>query len=378
MRSRLHPVFIVAGAFGALAGCSDYHPQERPPWRAQAEEVCLAKGLVRESASIRAFHEMSGPGICGAVRPFRVTALDGGAVALNSTQTLDCPMIAALDGWVRDVVQPAAEARFGERVARIDSMGSYSCRGINNVSGASLSEHAFANAMDVGGFVLASGRKLNIRRGFDGADEAERAFLHEAHAGACSQFTTVLGPGSNVFHYDHFHLDLAMHGSTSRGPRRTCKPVPQPDLPAPPVRDRLPDPPAIDEEMDVARAPLPEPAYRSGPPSLVASVPPPPPATPRAQFSPPRGTLTLAPPADVDLPARVRAPRPEPTAPPLITFADGAEEESAEAPAQRRPAAARPLAAASPARPAQRRDAEPPATAEGSPRDWDLTSSIDR
>ncbi len=373
MRSRLHPIFIVAGAFGALAGCSDYHRQERPPWRAQAEEVCLAKGLVRESASIRAFHEMSGPGICGAAHPFKVTALDGGAVALNSTQTLDCPMIAALDGWVRDVVQPAAEARFGERVTRIDSMGSYNCRGINNMSGASLSEHAFANAIDVGGFVLASGRTLNVRRGFNGQDEEERAFLHEAHAGACSAFTTVLGPGSNIFHYDHLHLDLAMHGSTSRGPRRYCKPVPQPTLPAPPVRDRLPDPPAIEEEMDIARAPLPEPTYGAGPPSLVASAPPPLPTTPRAPVSPPPGALALAPERP---PPRPRPPRSEPAEPPLISFADGAEEQPA--PAPRTPAPGTPLAAASPIRPAVRRDSEVPAAAEGSPRDWDLTSSIDR
>ena len=42
----------------------------------------------------------------------------------------------------------------------------------------------------------------------------EAAFLREVHAGACQHFTTVLGPGADVFHYNHFHLDLAMHGST--------------------------------------------------------------------------------------------------------------------------------------------------------------------
>ena len=200
-------------------------------------------------------------------------------------------MIAALDTWIKEVVQPAAQARFGEPVVRINSMGSYSCRGINNMSGANLSEHAFGNAIDIGGFVLASGRELNVMRGFNGADEQERAFLHEAHAGACGHFTTVLGPGYNVFHYNHFHLDLAMHGSTSRGPRRYCKPVPQSSLPEAPKRDNLPDPPPIDEEMDIARAPVPPPNSGWGVPALSPPCPRPPRAAPTAYSPVPPGAV---------------------------------------------------------------------------------------
>ena len=59
-------------------------------------------------------------------------------------------------------------------------------------------------------------------------DSQEAAFLHEVHAGACQYFTTVLGPGADVFHYNHIHLDLANHGSTDTGPRRICKPTPAP------------------------------------------------------------------------------------------------------------------------------------------------------
>ena len=378
MRSRLPLLLAAAALLGALAGCSDYQRAERPPWRAKAEEVCLAKGLVAETASVRPFREMSGPGICGAVHPFKVTALDGGSVALNATQTLDCPMIAALDAWVRDVVQPAAQARFGERVVKIDSMGSYNCRGINNMSGAGLSEHAFANAIDVGGFTLASGRTLNIMRGFNGPDEQERAFLHEAHAGACGHFTTVLGPGYNIFHYNHFHLDLALHGSTSRGPRRYCKPVPQANLPEPPARDAMPDPPAIEEEMDMARAPLPQPAYRAGPPTLLASVPPPAPLLPeRPAARQPR------------LPIPAAAPGEAPGEAPLISFGSAAEDAPAPRPPRTLAAARQPVGPA-PA-PAGRRpeaDIGPEAGGEpaapvpprpvGSPKDWDVTSSIGR
>lgn len=392
MRLRPHLILLAVACLGALAACSDYHRVERPPWRGQAEAVCLAKGLVTESASVRAFHEMSGPGICGAEHPFKVTALDGGSVALNTTQTLDCPMIAALDAWIREVVQPAAQARFGEPVVKIDSMGSYNCRGINNMSGAHLSEHSFANAIDIGGFTLASGRTLNIMRGFNGPDEQERAFLHEAHAGACGHFTTVLGPGYNIFHYNHFHMDLALHGATSRGPRRYCKPVPQSNLPEPPVKDQMPDPPAIEEEMDIARAPLPAPSYRSGPPSLVASAPlaasPPLPAPALSDRSPAPRSFALADmptPAQPPRAARVEATRVPPRAapaeagePPLISF--GGESDAAAArPALSRAARPRfdpprdpgpePLAEAP-----RRSRAMAPERSE--PQDWDATSSI--
>ena len=405
------PFVLLLSIAGALAGCSDFHREERPPWRAQAEAVCLSKGVVQESSVIHAFHEMNGPGICGLTHPFKVTALAEGSVMLNSTQTLDCPMIAALDSWIREVVQPAATARFGEPVVRINSMGSYSCRGINNMSGANLSEHAFGNAIDIGGFVLASGRELNIMKGFNGADEQERAFLHEAHAGACSHFTTVLGPGYNIFHYNHFHVDLAMHGSTSRGPRRYCKPVPQTNLPEPPVKDNLPDPPPIEEEMDIARAPVPQSGYGAGPATLAASVPLSP-ALSSYTARPARGdpSRAVAPaavvPSEGDSRPRQGA-KPAMADAPLISFSDAGPVD-AEQPASKRQAAAlaplpsrrtiRPAAAAEATQPVEAEDPQsvsteepdsspPPARPldrsrptdpEGTTGDWDLTSSVRR
>ena len=399
MRSRRLFFLMIAAVLGALAGCSDYEHRERPPWRAQAEQACIAKDLVHESSAIRAFHAMEGPGICGATHPFKVTALAEGSVAFNSTETLDCPMIAALDEWLRGVVQPAAQARFGEPVVKINAMGSYSCRGINNMSGANLSEHAFANAIDIGGFVLASGRELNIMRGFNGADEQERAFLHEVHAGACNTFTTVLGPGYNVFHYNHFHMDLAMHGMTSRGARRYCKPVPQTGLPSPPVKDNLPDPPPLEEELDIARAPLPAPALRGGPPTLMASAPPPIPM--RAAAASPRPADPAAPTGDAafDRP-RLASIRRAPSAlplepkiaagdPPLISFAEP-DLPLTRTLAARIHAPGSSLRMGPAADAAGPQDAEPaptsptmprrrgPAEVEGAPRDWDATSSIGR
>lgn len=270
--ARLFPLFVSVGlCVLGVAGCSRFDRAERPAWRNQAEEACLARHLVEASPVLQPVAAIDGPGICGLNHPFKVYALAGGTVRLNSASILDCSMIPTLDEWIAKVVQPDAQARFGEPVVQIDTMGTYSCRGINNVSGASLSEHAFGNAMDVGGFVLASGREINVMRGWKGDDPQASAFLHDAHAGACDYFTTVLGPGANIFHYNHVHMDLAMHGNTSRGPRRYCKPVPDAQRPAP-QQDTLPDPPPIEEEMDIARTPAPGPAYAEGS-GFVASAP---------------------------------------------------------------------------------------------------------
>jgi hypothetical protein len=119
--------------------------------------------------------------------------------------------------------------------------------------GARLSEHAFGNAVDVAGFTLVDGRRIDFVHDWKRTDSQEAAFLHEVHAGACQYFTTVLGPGADVFHYNHIHLDLANHGSTDTGPRRICKPTPAPDLlPPPQPRDGLPPAPEIDEPLDIA------------------------------------------------------------------------------------------------------------------------------
>lgn len=213
-----------------LAGCSGPWKPQRPAWRTQAENACVAQKRVQPSEWIALANEVEGPGVCGLTRPFKVTALQNGSVTFNATATLDCPMVAELDAWLIDVVQPAAQARFGQRVAQINSMGSYACRGMNNQRGAQLSEHSFGNALDIGGFVLADGREITLVRDWWRGDEQARAFLMDVHRGSCGHFSTVLSPGSNAFHYNHIHVDLAQHG---RSGRSICKPVPQETAPPP-------------------------------------------------------------------------------------------------------------------------------------------------
>jgi hypothetical protein len=130
-----------------------------------------------------------------------------GPVGVSPAATLACPLVSALDQWIDEAVQPAALKWFGQPVVEITQISAYSCRGMNGDPNASISEHAFGNALDIAAFTLADGRKVTVQYGWRGAPE-EQAFLHDVQAAACDQFTTVLAPGSNAFHYNHMHVDL--------------------------------------------------------------------------------------------------------------------------------------------------------------------------
>jgi hypothetical protein len=101
---------------------------------------------------------------------------------------------------------------FNTPVIEIRQISAYSCRGMNGQPGARISEHAFGNALDIAAFILGDGRKITVKDGWRGTPE-EQGFLHDVQGAACEQFTTVLAPGSNRFHYDHIHVDLMRRAS---------------------------------------------------------------------------------------------------------------------------------------------------------------------
>jgi hypothetical protein len=196
----------------------------REPWRADAEKACLAQRDIGRTPYIEKV-KIKSRGVCGMERPLKASAFYGGSVGVAPAATLGCPMTAAIDRWLAEIVQPAAIAYFGVPVVEIKNISSYSCRTMNNQRGADISEHAFGNALDVAAFTLADRRTVTVLKGWKG-DEAERGFLREAHGGACTIFSTVLGPGADRFHSDHFHLDLAQR----RSGRSYCQPAAQRQL----------------------------------------------------------------------------------------------------------------------------------------------------
>lgn len=242
--------------------------QVAPPWT-DAEIAAAKQECDRLLAKVTIVSEELPPareGICGAPAPRELRSIGEGKVKIEPPATLNCPMIAGLNTWISDKLQPAAKKSFGSPIARVVAE-SYSCRNRYGLARAPISEHAFMNAIDVSAFVLADGKIIRVSKGWgptadelkrssksteaapagdndkgngkgkflvaasklgahdiatksdekSKSEEAEKeaaakqamsAFLHEAHDDACDIFGTVLGPDTNEAHHDHFHLDM--------------------------------------------------------------------------------------------------------------------------------------------------------------------------
>lgn len=151
---------------------------------------------------------------CGWTNSVRVSSVGGARLPVDK---LSCQAAAALSLWMVHEVQPLAQSIFGQRVASLQHMGTYSCRNIvgNPLWRNKRSEHATANAIDISSFTLEDGRRISVLRGWRRGGRPEAEFLRAAHEGACRYFRVALGPEFNRAHRDHFHFD--------RGILSTCR-----------------------------------------------------------------------------------------------------------------------------------------------------------
>lgn len=163
--------------------------------------LCLAV-LRRSGAAFTSVPDHSDGHGCGWRNAVRLRTV--GRARLQPPALLSCPLAVSLAMLDRHALQPLAEAHFGQRVARIDHVGSYACRNIYGRASAPLSRHATGQAIDFTGVVLADGRRTTVLR--DWGQGAEGAFLRDVEARGCGYFGTVLGPRYNAAHRGHFHL----------------------------------------------------------------------------------------------------------------------------------------------------------------------------
>jgi hypothetical protein len=205
-------------------------------------------------------------GPCGTPAPIVLKSIGTSIrVAMNPPITVNCKMAAALHTWLEQNVQPAARQFLGEEIAAVSGALGYQCR--NRADIGRTSQHGFANAIDILGFVTRSGRRLSVLDDWGPTDRGrpdeepttsgqkgqnqcaareslptatpgppspqgpgkianpssapadrqdpcaeprpEQQFLKRIHQEACGLFDTVLGPDANKDHHNHFHLDLA-------------------------------------------------------------------------------------------------------------------------------------------------------------------------
>lgn len=205
-------------------------PVQSEPDRRTADEVPAGKpGPTRQSTAMPsgevacrarlrelgvAFEEhppQSEPEGCEIAHPLTVSSL-GGGVALEPEGVMNCAIAEANARFVRDQAQQQATRHLSSRIAAINQVSAYVCRPRHGTR--KLSEHAFGNALDWGAVILEDERRIDVRAYRRGSPEA--TFFAAIRRSACGPFTTVLGPGSDADHADHFHFDLAerSNGST--------------------------------------------------------------------------------------------------------------------------------------------------------------------
>ncbi len=196
-----------------LAGCIPRSEPRAPPRSEPPPRVAVQP----DAATRQCFGELAREGV--RFQPLPDRHFQNGCSALGAVQLQDvgtpvtnlgamtCPLARQFARWTREAVQPAAVRFLGSPVRRIETFGTYSCRSVNSRPGARLSEHAYANAVDVAAFVLADGRRVTVEQGWRGGRD-EQDFLRAIHQAGCRRFNIAIGPDADAFHQDHLHFDM--------------------------------------------------------------------------------------------------------------------------------------------------------------------------
>ena len=111
-------------------------------------------------------------------------------------------MAEAVAHWIRDDVAPTVSS-IGKSLRSVKTLDSFSCRNFNGISGARISEHGRANALDVGAFELSDGTTIELTDA-----SVSKSLREKLRERACVRFSTVLGNGADAYHETHVHIDL--------------------------------------------------------------------------------------------------------------------------------------------------------------------------
>ena len=179
-----------------------------------ASEVSCRRALKQLGVKFQDVPTISNGPSCGIAYPIKVYGFASN-IGMKPAITLNCEVTLAFAEWVKNELNPSARMRYWSGVRTIIPLGGYSCRHMNSNNRNPWSEHARGNAIDVGKFVLNSGKEIDVRKkGFFAF--REKGLLNAVRSESCKYFHTVLGPGSDPNHKDHFHFDLRARKSGYR------------------------------------------------------------------------------------------------------------------------------------------------------------------
>jgi hypothetical protein len=188
-------------------------PRERPealssePASTPESDIAPSPCRLRlaELASFKRSPPITGPGECTATDVVIVDAVllpDNHRAVFSLPVTLRCPMAEAVAQWMTNDVAPMISA-LGTSLRSIETLDSFDCRPRNGITGAQLSEHGHANALDVRSFKLANGTVVELTNA-----SVTKPLREKLRESACARFTTVLGNGADAYHEAHVHIDL--------------------------------------------------------------------------------------------------------------------------------------------------------------------------
>lgn len=135
-------------------------------------------------------------------------------VSYNGPPVVSCGMALGM-AHLEQVLNEEAERHLGSKVARIEHGGTYSCRRMARFD--LVSEHSYANAIDIRGITLKNGRKLTVLGHFGKVDaepkRPEQRFLRTVANRAYDEglFSVVITPFFDALHRDHLHFDQARY-----------------------------------------------------------------------------------------------------------------------------------------------------------------------
>jgi hypothetical protein len=135
-------------------------------------------------------------------------------IRYNSAPVVSCGMALGL-ARLETVLNEEAERHLGQKVARIEQGGTYNCRKMARFN--LVSEHAYANAIDIRSITLKNGRKLTVLGQFgkpnEPAKRPESVFLRSLANRLYDEgtFSVVITPFFDALHRDHIHLDQARY-----------------------------------------------------------------------------------------------------------------------------------------------------------------------
>ncbi len=134
-----------------------------------------------------------------------------GKVSLSSSFLASCPLAVSTTMFVAQAAAPLADSLLGQKLVRLDHLGSFACRNVYHRAQGRLSEHATADALDLAGFKMSAGETIGVARGWK-KEGKESSYLHQLFSEGCPFFGNIIGPDYNAAHANHFHLGMHWFG----------------------------------------------------------------------------------------------------------------------------------------------------------------------